>query len=94
MTRARPPPTSRRGARIEGGRGDGEQAVVYTHLGRPVHAVAGDLLGEEAVFRVVSWEDDGGFLVHPEAEAPAPTIHVATDAVLMEGCRRLDESKV
>ena len=85
---------SRKTARIEVRRGDGEQAVVFTDAGRMVHAIAGDLLGEEAVYRIISWEDDGGFVVHPEAEAPAPTIHVATDAVLMEGCRRLDESRV
>ena len=85
---------SRKTARIEVRRGDGEQAVVFTDGGRIVHAIAGDLLGEEAVYRIISWEDDGGFVVHPETDAPAPTIHVATDAVLMEGCRRLDESRV
>lgn len=85
---------SRKTARISLRRGDGEEATVFTHHGRMVHAVAGDLLGEEAVYHVISWEDDGAFVVHPEDEAPAPTIHVATDAVLMEGCRKLDESKV
>ncbi len=85
---------SRKTARIELRRGSGEEATVYTHHGRMVHAVAGELLGEEAVYRVISWEDDGAFVVHPEDDAPAPTIHVATDAVLMEGCRLLDESKV
>jgi hypothetical protein len=84
---------SRKTARISLRRTDGEEATVFTDRGRIVHAIAGDLLGEEAVYRVISWEDEGGFVVHPVSEAPPPTIHVATDAVLMEGWRRLDESR-
>ncbi|MEQ9568653.1 MAG: DUF4388 domain-containing protein, partial [Longimicrobiales bacterium] len=85
---------SRKTARIEVSRGTGEEAVVYTHQGRMVHAVCGETRGEEAVYRIIAWEDDGHFVVYSEADPPEPTIHVATDAVLMEGCRLLDESKV
>ncbi len=85
---------SRKSARIEIRRDNGESATVFTHGGRVIHAACGELLGEEAVFRVITWEDDGTFVVYPETDPPAPTIHVATDGVLMEGCRLLDESKV
>lgn len=85
---------SRKTARIEVTRGSGEEAVVYTHQGRIVHAVHGDARGEEAVYRIIAWEDDGRFVVYPESDPPEPTILAATDAVLMEGCRLLDESKV
>lgn len=85
---------SRKTARIEVARGNGEEAVVYTDAGRIIHAVCGETRGEEAVHRVIAWEDDGHFIVHTETDPPDPSIHVATDAVLMEGCRLLDESKV
>ncbi|MEK9500559.1 DUF4388 domain-containing protein [Gaopeijia maritima] len=85
---------SRKTARIEVTRGNGDEAVVFTDGGRVIHASCGEVEGEEAVYRVIAWEDDGHFVVHTETDPPEPTIFVATDAVLMEGCRLLDESKV
>lgn len=85
---------SRKTARIEVTRGNGETATVFTHQGRIIHAVCDDVEGEEAAYRVIAWEDDGRFVVHTVTDPPVPTILAATDAVLMEGLRRLDESKV
>lgn len=85
---------SRKTARIEVTRGNGDEAVVFTDGGRVIHGSCGEVEGEEAIYRVIAWEDDGHFVVHTETDPPEPTIFVATDAVLMEGCRLLDESKV
>jgi hypothetical protein len=58
-----------------------------------VHAALGDLQGEEAVYRVIAWEDQGQFTVREESRFPAATIRVPSESVLMEGCRLLDESR-
>jgi DNA-binding response OmpR family regulator len=79
--------------RIDLTKGDGEQATLFMEKGRPVHAVAGDRKGAEAVYRVIAWEDDGEFTVHKEEGFPEATIQLPTESLLMEGCRLLDESK-
>ncbi len=71
-----------------------EEATIYLERGRLVHAECGSLTGVEAVYRVISWEDDGAFAVHPETDFPPATIAQAVESVLMEGCRLLDESRV
>ena len=80
--------------RIEITGGMGESAVIFLDRGRLVHAACGHLSGAEAIYRVISWEDDGAFAVLPETRFPSPTIRQAIETVLMEGCRLLDESRV
>jgi hypothetical protein len=58
-----------------------------------VHATLGEVQGEEAVYRVIAWEDQGEFTVREESRFPEATIQVSPESVLMEGCRLLDESK-
>lgn len=72
-----------------------ERAVLFMERGRIVHAVSGSLLGAEAVYEVIRWEDDGEFTVRQEDSArfPDATIELATDSLLMEGVRLLDESR-
>ncbi|TVP47445.1 MAG: DUF4388 domain-containing protein [Gemmatimonadales bacterium] len=70
---------------------DGEEAVLYLERGRPVHAVAGSRTGPEAIYRIIAWEEDGEFTVHPESDFPPATIHDSLESLLMEGCRLLDE---
>lgn len=70
----------------------GETAVVYLQDGRLLHATCGELEGEDAIYRIVAWQDEGDFVVLPTKQFPAPNIHVPLEAVLMEGCRMLDES--
>jgi DNA-binding response OmpR family regulator len=72
---------------------DGEEAVLYLARGRPVHAVAGSRTGPEAIYRIISWEEDGEFTVHPESDFPPPSIHDSLESLLMEGCRLLDERR-
>lgn len=71
-----------------------EEATIYLERGRLVHAQCGPLTGVEAVYRVITWEEDGAFAVHPETSFPPPTIAQPIETVLMEGCRLLDESRV
>lgn len=73
--------------------GSGEDAVLYLDRGRPVHARAGSVTGAEAVYRIISWEDDGEFTVHPESDFPEPSIQDPLESLLMEGCRLLDEAR-
>ncbi len=71
----------------------GEAAVLFLDRGRPVHASAGPATGPEAVYRIIAWEDDGEFTVHPESDFPPATIHDSLESLLMEGCRLLDEGQ-
>lgn len=84
---------SRKSVRIELRRtSTGEEARLFLDQGRPVHATCGTLIGAEAVYRVISWEDDGEFTVYPETEFPEPTIADSMEGLIMEGCRLLDEA--
>jgi hypothetical protein len=83
---------SRKSVRVDLLRGDGEGAVIYMDSGRLVHGRAGSFAGNDAIYRVITWGDDGSFTVEPVSTFPVANISDATEAVLMEGCRLLDES--
>lgn len=84
---------SRKSARVDLLRGDGEGAVIYLDSGRLVHGRAGTNAGNDAVYRVITWGDDGAFTVEPVSTFPVANITDPTEAVLMEGCRLFDESQ-
>jgi len=82
----------RKSVRVELTRpGTGEEALFFLERGRPVHARCGALEGAEAVYRIIAWEEDGEFVVHPESDFPPTSIEGSIESLLMEGCRRLDE---
>jgi DNA-binding response OmpR family regulator len=83
---------SRKSVRVELTRGDGEAAMVHLQDGRLVHARAGSLQGVDAVYNVITWGDDGSFAVVPVDTFPPANITETVESVLMEGCRRYDES--
>jgi len=68
-----------------------DTGTIWIDRGSMVHAVCGDLSGEEAVYRLLEWRD-GEFSLDAGTQAPARTIAASWQAVLMEGCRRLDEA--
>lgn len=70
--------------------GDGE-GTIWFERGEIVHAICGDAIGEEAVFRLLEWHN-GQFSLDPDARATTRSITATWQNVLMEGCRRLDES--
>lgn len=74
--------------------GHGDTADIYMQRGKMVHAIYGRLSGEEAIYSMIEWGNDGEFTVEPEDDLPPPNIVESNEAILMEGCRLLDESKV
>jgi DNA-binding response OmpR family regulator len=69
-----------------------ERGLIYFCAGRIANAVRGDAHGEEAVYRLLTW-DDGNFDLErlPEGEAPQASITASNQALLLEGLRRRDE---
>ncbi len=78
-------------ARLTARRGDAE-LTLYFDAGEVVHAQVGDVQGEEAVYELLAWPD-GTFEVEQGVGPPARTIHIPWSALIMEGMRRLDESR-
>ncbi|MBN1483556.1 MAG: DUF4388 domain-containing protein [Chloroflexia bacterium] len=72
---------------------DGEEVWLYFDAGEIVHAQAGDLRGEEAVYEFLTW-DRGTFTVEQGAVAPLVSIEIPWLALVMEGLRRLDEKRL
>jgi hypothetical protein len=70
-----------------------EAGDIYLRKGQIVHAVAGDLQGEEAVYELAIWHE-GDFLFTPGKETEATTITRSNTNLLMEAARRIDEWQV
>ncbi len=84
---------SRKSVRIDLDRGDGMPAVIYLDAGRLVYARTGSVSGVDAVYDMIAWGDEGRFAVEPASTFPPANVTEATEAILMEGCRRFDESR-
>jgi hypothetical protein len=68
----------------------GSAGEIYLRSGQIVHALAGDLLGEEAVYELAIWPE-GDFVFTPGRETDLTTIHKSNTNLLMEAARRIDE---
>ncbi|MCX5747734.1 MAG: DUF4388 domain-containing protein [Proteobacteria bacterium] len=68
----------------------GKQATIYFRDGRVIDAEAGTLLGEDAVYRLLTW-NDGEFEVLFRTVRRREVIQTSSQGLLMEGMRRLDE---
>jgi len=79
-------------ARLVAHRGD-EEVVLYFDHGEVVHAQAGELQGEEAVYHFLTW-DTGWFEVEQGVSPPQETVRTPWLALVMEGKRRLDEQRM
>src|SRR5947209_11914931 len=71
---------------------EGEKCELYFTEGQIVHAAYGALTGDEAVFKVLRWTG-GNFQVDFSGKTKEQTTHLNTQGLLMEGLRRLDESR-
>jgi hypothetical protein len=71
---------------------NGHQGKLLFDDGELVFAKAGDKLGDDAVFELLKW-DDGTFRVDTEDGSIERNVHMPTNALLLEGLRRLDESR-
>lgn len=67
-----------------------EKAVLYIQKGQLVHAIMGDLQGEEVVFVLLNW-DDGTFISKADIESTDRSISRSVTEILLEGASRLDE---
>lgn len=74
-------------------RSNGKKATIYLNRGQLEHAACGELRGPEAIYEVITWLDDGEFIVEPAQDFPKQNIEMPLESVLMEGCRILDESR-
>jgi predicted regulator of Ras-like GTPase activity (Roadblock/LC7/MglB family) len=68
----------------------GEIARMYFKDGAVIHATNGPLVGEEAVYRALSWSD-GTFSLEVGVNSPEVTIEKNWSSLVMEGVKRLDE---
>ncbi len=68
----------------------GQEAVIHFVAGQTVNAELGRLQGEEAVYRTLLWTG-GSFVVDFGPVEVEETITTTTQALLMEGMRRMDE---
>ena len=68
----------------------GRQAAIYFRDGRVIDAEAGTLQGEDAVYRLLTW-NEGEFEVSFRTVRRREAITMGSQALLMEGMRRLDE---
>jgi CheY-like chemotaxis protein len=69
---------------------DGRHAELYFRDGKVIDAEAGALQGEDAVYRLLTWSD-GEFEVVFRNVRRKDVITISSQALLMEGMRRLDE---
>lgn len=73
---------------------DRQSGDVYLRRGRMVHAECGSASGVDAVYRIIGWGEEGTFSVEKAREFPPDNIFEANEAILMEGCRLMDEASI
>jgi CheY-like chemotaxis protein len=71
---------------------EGEKCEVFFAEGQVKHATYADLVGDEAVFKVLRWTG-GNFELDFEGKTDKQTTQLNTQGLLMEGLRLLDESQ-
>ena len=69
-----------------------ESFVMYLDQGKIVYAKIGSVIAEEAIYEAMKWER-GHWKVEPikEENLPEANVSLGNEAILMEGCRLLDE---
>jgi hypothetical protein len=72
-------------------RSGGETCAVYFSDGSVTHAVCGDLKGDAAVFKALTWMD-GDWEVDFQKNSPEHTTTMSTQGLMMEGLRIFDEN--
>ena len=70
-----------------------QSGEIYLQDGEIVHAEAGGVQGEEAVYELAIWQE-GDFVFKPGTETDQRTIKKSNTNLLMEAARRIDEWQV
>jgi DNA-binding response OmpR family regulator len=81
---------SRKSGVIQFTGGANRNATIYFRDGKVIDAEAGTLQGEDAVYRLLTW-NDGDFEVEFRTVRRREAISMSSQGLLMEGMRRLDE---
>lgn len=68
----------------------GHAGEVYFSDGQVVHATLSDLVGETAVFEMLTW-NDGTFILDRDQPSPAKTIYLLWNDLLLQGMKWLAE---
>ncbi|MBA2340126.1 MAG: DUF4388 domain-containing protein [Pyrinomonadaceae bacterium] len=71
-------------------RRNAESGAIYFDDGEIAHASVGRLVGEEAVYQLLTWTE-GSFRTTTDVKIEQRTIRSRWDQLLMEGMKRLDE---
>ena len=72
---------------------NGDRCELFFNEGQINHAAYGELTGDEAVFKVLTWaEAAGGFQIDFSGKSSEQTTTRSTQGLLMEGLRLLDEA--
>lgn len=69
-----------------------EQCRMFFVEGQLTHAHYGELRGDEAVYKAVTWPEEGSFEIDFSAASAEQTTTRSTQGLLMEGLRLLDEA--
>jgi DNA-binding response OmpR family regulator len=70
---------------------NGDRCQMFFSDGQINHAIYGDLKGDDAVFKVLSWTG-GNFEINFNGTSAEQTVTRSTQGLLLEGLRLLDES--
>jgi DNA-binding response OmpR family regulator len=70
------------------------ELVLFLNQGQIAYAKSGDAYGAEAVYEALGWSN-GFWTIQPvtAAELPPSNNEYSNESILMEGCRRLDETR-
>lgn len=69
---------------------EGREGEIYLERGSLVHAATGAMMGERAVYAMMSWMQ-GDFSFYPDVEPPEESIELATEQILLEAARKTEE---
>ncbi len=69
-----------------------QEAEVYLHQGEIIHARCAGLEGENAIYELLTWKE-GFFQVRTPKKLPERNVFGSTEAIMLEGCRLMDESQ-
>lgn len=68
-----------------------QECTMFFNEGQVTHAIYGNLVGDPAVFKVLTWTD-GEWEVDFQKSSPERTITMSAQGLMMEGLRLLDEA--
>ncbi|MFB3917240.1 MAG: response regulator [Terriglobales bacterium] len=72
---------------------NGDRCELFFQEGQITHATYGEITGDEAVYKVLTWtESAGGFQIDFSGKSSEQTTTRSTQGLLMEGLRLLDEA--